>query len=90
MTAQQQKEIGTSTAFRWQDSGGNASGRHTRKSTFASRESAASAAPRASDGSSTPPSPELLSAGAERSDQVPSSFSSWGLMKNLGAGGLNL
>lgn len=70
----------------------------TRKSTFASRESSASAgswagsptAPRASAGSSTHPSPTLLSADAECSEQAPSSFGGRGLMKSLGAGGLNL
>ena len=92
------REVGRSTALRWQAGGGNSSGRGTRKSTFASRESSASAgswagspaAPRASAGSSTPPSLELLSADAERSNQAPSSFGGWGLTKNLGAGGLNL
>jgi len=66
------------------------------KSTCASKESSAGsragspAAPGASAGSSVPPSLELLSADAERSDWAPSSFGGWGLMKNLGAGGLNL
>lgn len=66
------------------------------KSTFASRESSAGSwagsptVPRASAGSSAPPSLELLSADAERSDRAASSFCGRGLMKNLGAGGLNL
>ena len=93
-----QRGIGTSMAFWWQAGGGNASGRCTRKSTFASRESSASAgsrvgspaAPRALAGSSTPPPLQLLPADTERLDQAPSSFGGWGLMKNLGTGGLNL